>query len=706
MSYATLEIGGDGVAVVWMDQPGEKVNKLSLDMLDEFRGMMEQVGNDPKVSAIVLASRKDDFIAGADVEKILEIAEPGKAAELSRKGKELLEKMEKGTKPVVAAIHGACLGGGLEVALACHGRVASDHPKTVLGLPEVQLGLLPGGGGTQRLPRLVGLSKGLDMMLTGKKVYSRSALKMGLVDAVVYRGGLVDAARQLALEYAAKGKPERKLKKGLLTKYLDDTGLGRKVVFTQARKTVLRQTRGNYPAPIKILDAVQAGYQVDLEAGYAAETKGFDELVLTPAARNLIRLFLGMTERKKNPHPDKVRPVHTLGVLGAGLMGAGIANVTAQKDTDVVLKDVDWDRVSKGLEHIWKDLNGKHKKGALRRTERDRLAAHVSGAIDWSKFARVDAVIEAVFEDLDLKKRMVADIEKAARPDTIFATNTSALPIKDIASASQHPETVIGMHYFSPVEKMPLLEVIVTPKTADWVLATCYDIGVKQGKTVIVVNDGPGFYTSRILGPYMMESLLLLEEGAEIRSIDDALKDYGFPVGPITLYDEVGIDVAAKISKNMHAFVEKRGARLPTVVEKLTAAGYQGRKNSKGFYLYPTKKGAKKVDKNVYKLIGRPKSKRFEKIEMAERLTLGMANEAALCLEEGVIRSPSDGDIGAILGLGFPPFRGGPFRYMDDMGLPNVVKKLEELRSKHGNQFAPAEILKRNAAEGKRFYGV
>ncbi|MBI4614758.1 MAG: enoyl-CoA hydratase/isomerase family protein, partial [Planctomycetes bacterium] len=636
MSYATIETRPDGVAVVWMDQEGEKVNTLSEEMLSEFEGLMERLRSDSAIRALVLASRKDDFIAGANVEKILDIDEPGKAAELSRRGHALLDRMETGTKPVVAAIHGACLGGGLEVALACRGRIASDHPRTVLGLPEVQLGLLPGGGGTQRLPRLVGLSKSLDMMLTGKRIFARPALKMGLVDALIYPGGLVDAAARLALDLA-EGKPAgKRRRRGFLQWFLDSTGPGRKLVFSQAAKAVHALTRGNYPAPAKIMEAVRKGLEEGSAAGYEAETLGFDELVRTQAAKSLIRLFLGMTARKKNPLADHVRPVKRLGVLGAGLMGAGIANVSAQKEIVVALKDVDWKRVAGGVKHVWQDLDGRRKKGALARTERDRIAARIAGAIDLEKFRRVDLVIEAVFEDLDLKKRVIAETQAVMRPESIFATNTSALPIGQIAQASARPETVVGMHYFSPVEKMPLLEIIRTEKTADWVVATAYDVGVKQGKTPIVVGDGPGFYTSRILGPYMNEAMLLLEEGADFLALDRALKDFGFPVGPIALLDEVGIDVAAHVSRNMASFVAARGARASGAAQRLADAGLFGRKNGRGFFLYPPKGGWKRLffrkkrpNRRVYKVIGAASRREFPPQEMAERLALGMANEAA-----------------------------------------------------------------------------
>ena len=353
-------------------------------------------------------------------------------------------------------------------------------------------------------------------------------------------------------------------------------------------------------------------------------------------------------------------------------------------------------------------------RGSLTEDAMEKRLKLVEGVTEYAALADVDVVVEAVFEDLGVKHKVMAECEAVIPEDCIFATNTSALPIGKIAESSRRPEQVIGMHYFSPGEKMPLLEIITTDRTADWVTATCYDVGVRQGKTPIVVGDGPGFYTTRIVGAYMNETLLLLEEGARIESVDRALKDYGFPVGAITLFDEVGIDVAAKVMKNNLKFVEARGGRTGQAILKLFAAGYKGRKNRKGFYIYRGKGpgsrlralvgGRKPVDQRVYKIIGAPPRRDFDSIEMAERMTLAMVNEAALCLEEGLLRSPGDGDVGAILGLGFPPFRGGPFRYVDSMGAATVGSKLEALAQKHGPQFTPVQLLRDHAASGKPFH--
>ena len=515
---------------------------------------------------------------------------PAEAEMLSRQGHALLNRMAAFPKPIVAAIHGATLGGGLEVALACHYRIASDDPKTVLALPEVKLGLLPGGGGTQRLPRLVGLQAALDMMLTGKNIYPRQAKKMGLVDDLIHPYGLLQAAKKAALDLADQPL-KRKKKQPLLAELLESTSLTRSIVYKKATELVQKQTWGNYPAPFKIIECVKAGMEKGPAAGMEAETKKFGELVVSPQSRELIQIFLSMTAMKKNPLKDRVRPVRKIGILGAGLMGAGIANVSATNGMEVLLKDVSYDAVGQGEKAIWQDLDGKVKKKALSPFQRDVTFSRITGTMDYRGFEKADLIIEAVFEDLELKRKILAETEASMKEDAIFASNTSSLPIGGIAAAARRPEQVIGMHYFSPVPKMPLLEIIVTEKTADWVRATALDVGIRQGKTVIIVNDGPGFYTTRILAPLLNEALEVLNEGGDIKEIDRAMRQFGYPVGPIALLDEVGIDVGAHVSKVLGPLFAARGAQPNTAMERLFQAGYKGRKNNRGFYLYGDRSG-------------------------------------------------------------------------------------------------------------------
>ncbi|MCB9595242.1 MAG: fatty acid oxidation complex subunit alpha FadJ [Sandaracinaceae bacterium] len=712
MSAFTIDKRDNGVAVVTMDLPGESVNTLRASFGQEFSEVFTDLQDDPKVKAVVFTSGKADFLVGADVKMLESCQTAAEAAELSTNAHRNMARLEGFRVPVVAAIHGACLGGGLELALACHGRVASESKRTKLGLPECQLGLLPGAGGTQRLPRLIDIQSALDLLLTGKQVDARKAKKLGLVDEVVPQAILVEVAVERALALAS-GAPEKKkhdLKSEVQEWALTENPLGRKVVFDQAKKALLEKTRGNYPAQERILEVVKTGLERGMDKGLAAEAEAFGELVVSPQAASLMSIFFATTEMKKDTGVDdptvKAKKVETVGMLGAGLMGAGIAYVTADRAKLAVrLKDRDAEGVGRGLQYARGILDQRVKRKRLTKLERDQIMTRVSGAVDYTGFNEIPVVIEAVFEDLGLKHRVLKDVEDAGPADVIFASNTSSLPITKIAEGSRHPETVIGMHYFSPVEKMPLLEIIVTEKTADWVTATCVELGKKQGKTVIVVNDGVGFYTSRILGPLMNEAAYVLSEGVSVEDIDGALMDWGFPVGPITLLDEVGIDVAEKVGHIVH---EAFGDRMtpPPGFEKLIADGRQGRKNGKGFYLYEgKKKGGKQVDQSVYGVLGITPNKRLPKDEIAQRCGLQFVNEAMLCYGEGILRSARDGDIGAIFGLGFPPFRGGPFRYVDAVGAKEIVRRLNRFRDRLGNRFAPAPVLVDMAKTGKTFYG-
>jgi 3-hydroxyacyl-CoA dehydrogenase/enoyl-CoA hydratase/3-hydroxybutyryl-CoA epimerase len=438
-----------------------------------------------------------------------------------------------------------------------------------------------------------------------------------------------------------------------------------------------------------------------------AETKKFGELVVSSQSRELIQIFLSMTGMKKNPLKDLVRPVKKIGILGAGLMGAGIANVSSTNGMEVLLKDISYDAVGQGEKAIWQDLDRKVKKKALSPFHRDVTFSRITGTTDYRGFEKADLIIEAVFEDLELKRKILAETEASMKEDAIFASNTSSLPIGGIAAAARRPEQVIGMHYFSPVPRMPLLEIIVTEKTADWVRATALDVGIRQGKTVIIVNDGPGFYTTRILAPLLNEALEVLNEGGDVKEIDRAMRQFGYPVGPIALLDEVGIDVGAHVSKVLGPLFAARGAQPNTAMERLFQAGYKGRKNNRGFYLYGDRSGKEKkkgVNEDIYAFFGGPKRRKFDAQEIQNRLSLAMINEAILCLQEGILQSPRDGDIGAVFGLGFPPFLGGPFRYIDSLGLPKIISLMEELEKQYGARFTPAPILRDRNAKNQRFY--
>jgi 3-hydroxyacyl-CoA dehydrogenase/enoyl-CoA hydratase/3-hydroxybutyryl-CoA epimerase len=712
MPVLSVEVRDD-VAVVTFDTPGTTVNTFTRAAREEFEALLERLEHDASLRAAVLLSGKPDvWVAGADVEELAALPTAADAERLSRQGHELMDRVERLRTPIVAAINGACMGGGLELALACAYRIATEHPKTVLAAPEVQLGLIPGAGGTQRLPKTIGLRAALDMILTGKSVRPRRALQTGLVDEVVHPAILRDIALARATEIAAVGGRNRLPRRNPATSrgaaqrlLLDDNPIGRAVVFRQAREQTLARTHGHYPAPLAALEAVRAGYGGNGARGFETEARLFGEVAASDVAKQLIFLFFASNALKKDaeggPRPATIDKI---GILGTGFMGAGIAAIAAQRGVLVRFKDTDQGRVLKGLSAVRDVLRERLVKRQITRQEFEDQMSLVSGTTDYSGFANIPLVIEAVFEDLGVKQRVVTEVEEALPPTAIVASNTSTIPIARIAEASRAPAHVIGMHFFSPVPKMPLLEVIVTAQTDPQVTATAVAFGMRLGKTVIIVHDSPGFYANRILAPYINEAGKMLDEGAAIDAVDRALVAFGFPVGPITLVDEVGIDVAGK-SGNIIA--DAFGARMaPSMsLQRVVAAGRHGRKGRKGFYLYSDAGKKQGVDPTVYALLptGAQRST-ISDDEIQRRAVLAMVNEAARCLEEGVLRAPRDGDVGAVFGIGFPPFRGGPFRYIDTVGAATIVRQLEELNDRFPPRFQPADLLLDMARKDARFY--
>lgn len=697
----------DRVAVITYEQPGAPVNTLNTRVGPVFERIFDLVDRDARITAAVLRSGKpDSWIAGADIDELASLTTAAQGEALSRGGQLLLDRLAASRKPVVAAIHGATLGGGLEVALACTHRIASDHAKTVLALPEVQLGLIPGAGGTQRLPRVVGLQVALDMMLTGKNIRAKKALQIGLVHELVHPSILFDVALRRASELGRGEVPRlRERKQGATTFLLEDNALGRKLVFKQARETVLAKTKGHFPAPLAAIDAVQRGYVDGMAAGLIEEARHFGELAVSDVSRQLVYLFFATTALKKESAVQGAvpRPVRKVGILGAGFMGAGIASVAVQHGTLVRVRDASLDRLASGWRAVRDVLRERLKRKQITRLQMDDMLSQFGGTLDYSGFASTDLVIEAVFEDLAVKHQVLREVEAVA-PRAIFASNTSTIPITDIARASAHPEQIVGMHFFSPVHKMPLLEVITTDATSDETVATVVQYGRAIGKTVIVVRDGPGFYVNRILSPYLNESGKLLDDGASIDALDDALSRFGFPVGPITLLDEVGLDIAAKSGPIMEAAFGVRMQRSVTL-QRVIETGRVGRKTKRGFYRYDERGKRQGVDESVYALTPTGSTRReFDRETIRQRTVLPMLNEAVRCLEDGIIRSPRDGDIGAVFGIGFPPFLGGPFRYLDSLGALVVVQQLDALEAQFPGRYQAAPLLRSMAASGTRFH--
>lgn len=701
-----------GVEILVLDAPGEKVNKLTESLIQEFSDTLDQLETDETIRGVLIISGKErNFIAGADIAMFQKRETSEEFTELSRLGQYILNRIENLNKTVVCGIHGSCMGGGTELALACDYRIVTDDPSTKIALPEVRLGLLPGMGGTQRLPALIGIQKALTYMLTGKNMYSYQAKKNGFADEVVYKYILekagIDAVQRLSAGQGDRSfvkKSRRSSGKYLVEKLVEGNAAGRKIIFNQARKRAEKESKGNYPAPLKIIESVEYGYLHGLKKGLIKESELFGQLAVTPESRALVQLFFDVKSAKENPLANEVRPVSRMAVIGAGLMGSGISEVSADNGFEVWLKDQTIEQALKGVNRVKQGFRKKVEKRIVREFEKDEKSGRVHPVAGNQDLTKIDLVIEAVFEDLDLKRRIVREVEGSTAGDTIFATNTSSFPISRIAEGSRRPENIIGMHYFSPVQKMPLLEIIKTPETASWVTATAFDVGVRQGKTVIIVNDGPGFYTTRILSPYLNEALLLLEEGAFVEQIDQAIREFGFPVGPVALFDEVGMDVGAHVATTMREIFDKRGARTSDKSVELVDHGYHGRKNLKGFYKYEHSSAKKKeVNKEIYRFFGGPERVSMEERHIQERIVLMMVNEAVHCLQEGILESAVDGDLGAVLGLGFPPFLGGPFRYIDQVGASVVTDRLQRCRQNEGERFKPAEMLVDYAKKGLKF---
>ena len=697
----------DGIAVVVLDCRDKPVNTISRAVKDEFRACFETLGKDASVQAVAFFSGKaENFIAGADIEEFVRLTSAAEAERLSADGQEMLEQVARFPKPVAAGIHGACLGGGFEFALACHYRVATDHPKTQIGLPEIQLGILPGAGGCQRLPRLVGARAALDMILAGKTERAAKAFRLGMVDELVPPPILRSVTLAAARRMAGGWRPKRRRQGGFVGWLLDGNPLGRRLVFRAARKQIEAKTGGNFPAPFAALEAVEYGLKHGIAEGLKREAQLFGQLAVTDVSRKLVQIFFATNQLKKDPGVAGAPPpvtVKRLGIVGSGFMGSGIAGTAvAQAGVDVRMKDADLARVAHGLYAARAILDDRLKRRRITKYEHARLVALLSGGDTYAGFGRAELVIEAVFEDIAVKQQVLREIEDAIPDTTVFASNTSTIPITSIAEAARAPERVIGMHFFSPVAKMPLLEVIPGKHTAAAVVSTSVAFGRRMGKTVIVVKDSPGFWVNRILAPYANEIGHLLAEGASIEDIDGMAVRFGFPVGPVTLLDEVGLDVAEKVA---HVMLAAYGDRLqPSAgVAALVKAGRLGRKSGRGFYIY--KDGKKRgVDQSAYELLGVHPNGGPRPAEILQRLVLGMLNEAARAVGEGVVRSPRDGDIGAIFGFGFPPFRGGPLRHADDLGAARLVGDLERLAERLGSRFAPCEVLQDLAKRDAKLY--
>jgi 3-hydroxyacyl-CoA dehydrogenase / enoyl-CoA hydratase / 3-hydroxybutyryl-CoA epimerase len=719
----TFDIDADGIALVTWDMPGRSMNVIDQKVMEELAAIVERVATESAIKGAVLTSGKEAFCGGADLTMLeafsrtfadLKKSQGEEAAnkrlfEEGRKLSLIARRMETCGKPWVAALNGTAMGGGFELALACHHRLAADNDKTRLGLPEIKVGLFPGGGGTQRIARMLQPADALQFLLKGDQLRLSRAKTMKLVDAVVPQADLVRTAKEWIKAGGAAKAPWDvdgfKLPGGLV---YSKAGM---MVFPPANALYRRETYDNYPAARAIMQVVYEGLQLPMDQALRVESRYFAKILRSPEAAAMIRsLFVSMQELNKGARrPAEVppKPIKKVGVLGAGFMGAGVAYVTAQAGIDVVLIDRDQETADKGKAHSHKLITGQINRGRATTADRDALLARITATPDYAALKDCDLVIEAVFEDRKVKEDVIAKAQAVIGNDTIFGSNTSTLPITSLATTFKDTPRFIGIHFFSPVDRMMLVEVIMGKKTGDKALAMALDYVRAIRKTPIVVNDSRGFYTSRVVGTYIREGHLMLTEGVPAAMIENVGRMAGMPVGPLSLNDEVAVDLAWKILKATEAdlgaaFIDPRQKAL--LKEMVDKRGRFGRKNGKGFYDYP-QNGPKRLWPGLADL--QPNKLDPDSIDVAElktRLLAIQALESARCIEEGVVTDVREADVGSILGFGYAPFTGGTISYIDGMGTKAFVELCEGLAKNHGERFRPGKLLREMAEAGDSFY--
>ncbi|SCA62754.1 Fatty acid oxidation complex subunit alpha [Chlamydiales bacterium SCGC AG-110-M15] len=706
-----LEIEDDGIATLLFDLPNEKVNKLSRKAMEEFSNIIDEVSKNHDIKAMILKSgKKNVFIAGADINEINDIKNKNDALLVINEGQGVFNRLEALPFPTIAVIDGTCLGGGMELALACTHRVVSDNPKTQLGLPEVSLGVIPGWGGTQRLPRLVGLQEGLKMVLSGRPIPAKKAWKIKLADAIFHHAFIDEKAHEFALKCASPHEQKKILNKrvrtGATNFLLEKNPLGRSLVFKTAEKDLMKKTKGRFPAPIKALDVIKSTYTMDLKEGLKTEAQGFADVADGAISKNLIKLFFVSQDLKKDQGTtESIEPktIKSAAVLGAGVMGGGIAWLMSYKNIPVRIKDINWDSIAKGYGQANDYYQQLVKKRKLTPGKANLQFHHISSGINYSGFQNADIIVEAVVENMQVKKTVLAELENNVRDDAIICTNTSALSVTEMASEMKHPERFVGMHFFNPVNRMPLVEIVPGEKTSAQTVATAVAFTKQLGKTPVVVGNCAGFVVNRILLPYMIEALTMLEEGIDFERIDKLLLDFGMPMGPFTLMDEVGIDVSFKVAETLEDAYGTR-MKVPEIAHTLSKEKILGKKGGRGFYIY--KKGKQEGANGDIKslLPGASGNDHISDETIIARTVHMMINEASKCLEEKIIENPAYLDMAMIMGTGFPPFRGGVLRYADELGIKNVCSKLKQLSLEYGKRFAPSDYLLEMKRNEKTFY--
>tara|TARA_R110001583_G_scaffold11285_1_gene51311 strand:+ start:30122 stop:32275 length:2154 start_codon:yes stop_codon:yes gene_type:complete len=708
-----------GIATLLFDFENEKINKLDGKTLIELKEHLSSLALNTQIKLLVFESAKQGiFIAGADINEIKNIRSKEEAYEKARFGQQILHQITQLPFPTLAVINGACVGGGCELALACQYRIISDDKKALIGLPEVNLGIIPGFGGCVRLPRLIGLQKALQLILSAKLIPAKKALSLKLVDAIYNhtqsRDFIDTFTHSLLTDPALEKRLFEKRQKDFSQKLLEDNPLGQKIIFNKAYQSLMTKTKGHYPAPIKALEVIKESVNLSIDEALEVELTGFSEVAITDISKNLIQLFFTNEALKKetgiSANNLTTLPVNKSAVLGAGVMGGGIAWLFSNKDIDVRLKDIEWDAVAKGYQTANNYYQQLQKIRKIKPNQVRYKMNHIAGCVNYNGFKQMDVVIEAVVENMAIKKSVLREVEAQLPTQAILASNTSSLSITEMATALKRPENMIGMHFFNPVNRMPLVEIIPSIHTSQQTIASTVALTKQLGKTPIVVGDCAGFLVNRILIPMLNEAALILQEGSNVLEIDESIEQFGLPMGPFVLADEVGIDIGFHVATILE---EAYGTRMKVagifhqifIEEKLL-----GKKSGSGFYQHHPK-SEPQYNKNIdtiltfYRSENQIDVKIFTAEQIVDRCILIMVNEAVRCLEEGIINNPAYLDMAMIMGTGFPAFQGGLLKYADNQGLQNICEKLTELSKLHGERFKPSKLLLDKAQTQQTFYG-
>lgn len=703
---------GDGSYVLILDLPGKSVNVLTRQVLADLDGALEALSKQSRVPVLMVRSgKKAGFLAGADLQEFTEITDEQGARAMSEAGQKVFDKLAAFPAPTVAVIHGAALGGGLELALACDYRLVFDKANTQLGLPEVELGLLPGWGGTQRLPRLIGLERALQVILSAKRLNAQEAYEWGLADAYAStEKELRDQHARLMFRAVSEGKRRRE-RLPLRTwrqRLLESNPFGRRLIFRATERLLRQRVPDDMPAFTEALEAVRIGVERGMEAGLAREREAAGRLALSSACRHLIGLFFQREEARKPRGLEQVPEIKRVGIVGAGVMGAGIAQLAALHGCEVVVQEVHADALAAGLKRIEELFDKAVERRRLGAAEAKEKRSKLRGTVAWEGFDRVDLVIEAAVEDLEIKRNLFREMTARTSAQTVLATNTSSLAVRRLQEGMAHPERIAGLHFFNPVHKMPLVEVVQASETSEATMARLLRFSIDLGKTPVRVGDGPGFVVNRILMPYLDEALRLVGEGLKIKDVDRVMRRFGMPMGPLELLDQIGLDVAAHVARLVQQQLG-RPQEEAGIFARMKEKGWLGQKTGRGFYLHENRKprvhtAAEELVRESHKdaagLMKLPEAVRLA--EARERMVLLMVNEAVKVLEEK-LADASTIDLAMVFGTGWAPHRGGPLCYADERGLGEVVRTLEQFQRQWGARFAAARELQRRAESGERF---